>query len=81
MFVENSTDILKAHSYQYSFEPNPRWSAFYAPAAEIRGYLHGVAEKYGVLRHIKTNHKVIECVWDESAKKWFVYLYLYLNFY
>ena len=36
---------VPAHSYQYSFEPNPNWSAFYAPAPEIRAYLEGVREK------------------------------------
>jgi cation diffusion facilitator CzcD-associated flavoprotein CzcO len=46
-----------AHSYQYSFEPNPNWSALYAPAAEIQAYLEGVA-------------KIKECSWDEKLAKW-----------
>lgn len=62
---------IPSHSYQYSFDPNPDWSAFYAPAEEICAYLHRVAEKYGVLRHVKTSHKVTECRWNEDAKKWY----------
>lgn len=59
-----------AHSYQYSFNPNPSWSAFYAPAREICAYLNATAEKYGVTRYVKTNHKVMSANWDDSLKKW-----------
>ncbi|KAI2603657.1 flavin-binding monooxygenase [Hypoxylon sp. NC1633] len=61
---------IPAHSYQYSFNPNPDWSAFYAPQREICGYLQGSAEKYGVLRFVKLLHKVETCSWDDSRKKW-----------
>jgi cation diffusion facilitator CzcD-associated flavoprotein CzcO len=42
--------VLAAHSYQYSFAPNPHWSKFYAPAQEIRAYLEGVVDKFSVGR-------------------------------
>ncbi|KAI1375083.1 flavin-binding monooxygenase [Hypoxylon crocopeplum] len=61
---------IPAHSYQYSFNPNPDWSAFYAPQREICAYLQGTAEKYGVLRFVKLSHKVESCRWDDSRKKW-----------
>jgi hypothetical protein len=70
-FLISSNMIGIAHSYQYTFEPNPSWSAFYAPALEICKYLHGVAEKYGVPRYVKTSHKVTNCIWDDGAKKWY----------
>ena len=60
-----------AHSYQYTFAPNPRWSSLYAPGAEIREYLHGVADKFGALRYIKTSHRLDRAVWDEEKKKWY----------
>jgi len=60
-----------AHSYQYTFEPNPHWSEFYASSTEIQAYLARVVEKYGVARFVKTSHKVIRCTWNESAKKWY----------
>lgn len=72
----NSHDVpgcacdIPAHSYQYSFNPNPDWSAFYAPQREIWAYLHGTAEKYGVLRFVKLQHEVKSCRWDDNRKKW-----------
>ncbi|KAH9219529.1 flavin-binding monooxygenase [Leptodontidium sp. 2 PMI_412] len=61
---------IPSHSYQYSFEPNPTWSTFYAPAEEICNYLTSAAEKYNVLRFVKLRHRVTRCAWDDSAKKW-----------
>ncbi|KAI0835701.1 flavin-binding monooxygenase [Hypoxylon sp. FL0890] len=61
---------IPAHSYQYSFNPNPDWSAFYAPQQEIHAYLEGTAKKYGVLRFVKLSHKVESCRWDDNKKKW-----------
>ena len=62
-----------AHSYQYPFEPNPLWSAFYAPALEIRHYLEGVAHKYGVHRFIKLRHQVRNYHWDDTLKRWYTF--------
>ena len=67
MFIQS----IMAHSYQYTFEPNPTWSAFYAPTAEICKYLHRVAEKYGVMRYVQLSHEVISCTGDDSTKKWY----------
>ncbi|KUJ11162.1 flavin-binding monooxygenase [Mollisia scopiformis] len=61
---------IPSHSYQYSFDPNPNWSAFYAPAKEICAYLHGIADKYGVMRHVKLSHKITSCKWNDYTKKW-----------
>ncbi|KAI1101220.1 flavin-binding monooxygenase [Jackrogersella minutella] len=61
---------IPAHSYQYSFNPNPDWSAFYAPQREICAYLQGTAEKYGVIRFVKLSHQVESCRWDDDKKKW-----------
>ncbi|KAL5331432.1 hypothetical protein ACEPPN_000962 [Leptodophora sp. 'Broadleaf-Isolate-01'] len=48
---------IPAHSYVYSFEPNPNWSQLYATAPEIQKYLEYVADKYSVGRHIKLRHE------------------------
>lgn len=61
-----------AHSYQYTFAPNPHWSSLYAPGPEIQKYLQGVAEKFGATRFIKTQHQVVRCVWNAETKKWLV---------
>lgn len=59
-----------AHSYQYSFQPNPNWSSLYAPAAEIQSYLQDVAQKYSADRFIKLRHEVGPCRWDDETAKW-----------
>ena len=59
-----------AHSYQYSFAPNPHWSSLYAPGHEIQQYLESTAERFGATRYIKTSHKVESAKWDEATKEW-----------
>lgn len=61
---------IPSHSYQYSFDPNPNWSSFYAPSKEICAYLTGIAGKYGVMKYVKLSHKLTRGEWDEKAKKW-----------
>lgn len=61
---------IPSHSYQYSFNPNPEWSSFYAPQREICAYLQGTAEKYGVMRFVELEREVVGCVWDGVRKKW-----------
>ncbi|EFW99731.1 monooxygenase-like protein [Grosmannia clavigera kw1407] len=59
-----------AHSYQYSFAPNPHWSSLYAPGPEIQQYLQDVAGRFGATRFIKTRHELRAAVWDEQTKLW-----------
>ena len=40
---------VPSHLYEFSFEPNPRWSRRYAPQAEIQAYIEDVARRHGVL--------------------------------
>ncbi|KAF3006882.1 hypothetical protein E8E13_010976 [Curvularia kusanoi] len=61
---------IPAHSYVYTFEENPSWSSFYAPAPEIQKYLQNVADKYSAGRFIKLSHKVVNCTWDALRSKW-----------
>jgi cation diffusion facilitator CzcD-associated flavoprotein CzcO len=63
--------ISKAHSYQYTFAPNPNWSSFYAPAPEIRQYLEDVVKRFSVDRFIKCSHKVVGAQWDDKKAKWY----------
>jgi cation diffusion facilitator CzcD-associated flavoprotein CzcO len=44
--------------YSYSFEPNPDWSRYYAPGAEIQSYLERVADRYGLRGHIRFHTEV-----------------------
>ncbi|KAK4194362.1 hypothetical protein QBC40DRAFT_319912 [Triangularia verruculosa] len=61
---------VPSYSYQYTFAPNPNWSALYAPGSEIRQYLEGVATRFGAMRFIKLNHRVEGGEWDSVTKKW-----------
>ena len=63
---------VPSHLYEFSFEPNPRWSRRYAPQAEIQTYLEDVARKYGVLDRVRTGTEVTEARWDEARGKWSV---------
>lgn len=61
-----------AHSYQYSFSPNPSWSSLYAPSHEIQSYLSTTAKKFGADRFIKLSHEVTSCTWNDKDTKWHV---------
>src|SRR3989449_4404768 len=41
---------VPSHLYEFSFEPNPRWSRRYAPQAEIQAYLEGLVRRYEIGR-------------------------------
>jgi cation diffusion facilitator CzcD-associated flavoprotein CzcO len=61
---------VPSHLYEFSFEPNPRWSRRYAPQAEIQAYLEDVARRRGVLERILTGTEVQSARWDEPRAKW-----------
>jgi cation diffusion facilitator CzcD-associated flavoprotein CzcO len=61
---------VPSHLYEFSFQPNPRWSRRYAPQAEIQSYLEQVAERHGVLEKIRTGTEVTRASWDEQSGKW-----------
>jgi cation diffusion facilitator CzcD-associated flavoprotein CzcO len=61
---------IPSHLYEFSFEPNPRWSRRYAPQAEIQAYLEDVARRHGVLDRIRTRTEVQRATWDAERSKW-----------
>jgi cation diffusion facilitator CzcD-associated flavoprotein CzcO len=63
---------IPSHLYEFSFEPNPRWSRRYAPQAEIQAYLEGVVDRYGVRDRIHTSTEVLRARWDESRDGWMI---------
>ncbi|MCC6811820.1 MAG: NAD(P)/FAD-dependent oxidoreductase [Deltaproteobacteria bacterium] len=63
---------VPSHLYSYSFEPHAGWTRMYAPQPEIRAYLEGCAEKYGVMPHVRFGREVIRAVFDERQNAWFV---------
>ncbi len=61
---------VASHFYEFSFEPNPRWSRRYAPQAEIQAYLEDVARRHGVFDNFRTGTDVARATWDEEQSKW-----------
>ena len=61
---------VPSHLYEFSFEPNPRWSRRYAPQAEIQEYIEDVAARHGVLERARTGTEVTSAQWDEERCRW-----------
>jgi cation diffusion facilitator CzcD-associated flavoprotein CzcO len=61
---------VPSHLYEFSFEPNARWSRRYAPQVEIQDYLEDIARRHGVLERIRTGTEVTRASWDEERGKW-----------
>ncbi len=50
-----------AHSYTYSFAPNPDWGAYYAPGPEIQRYFGAMSDRYALGDHIVFNTEIASC--------------------
>ena len=55
---------VPSNLYEFSFEPNPRWSHRYARQAEIQLYIEQVARKYGVTERVRTGTEVVGMIPD-----------------
>ncbi|KAL1885008.1 hypothetical protein Plec18167_001665 [Paecilomyces lecythidis] len=61
---------VPAHLYQFSWAPNPNWSAFFAPQKEIQQYFNDVADQHNLWPYIKLSHKVVDAKWIEDRQVW-----------
>jgi cation diffusion facilitator CzcD-associated flavoprotein CzcO len=52
---------VPSHSYTYSFEPNPDWSRFLPPGAEVQDYFERTAKKYKIDEMIRFNEEIVRC--------------------
>ncbi len=52
--------------YQYRFATNPGWSQVYSPGAEIRDYLHRVADDFGIREKTSFRTPVEEAHWTDG---------------
>ncbi len=55
---------VPSHLYSYSFAPNPEWSRWYAPGAEILEYVRQCAKDFAVYDQIQFNCTVESAVWQ-----------------
>ncbi|RKL09120.1 hypothetical protein BFJ70_g16715 [Fusarium oxysporum] len=65
---------IPSHAYQYSWNPNPRWSRLYAEAPEILDYLKSTVTKFNLRRYIQFGTTCIGANWDEKNSEWNVTL-------
>lgn len=61
---------IPSHSYQFTWERNPNWSAYYSSSEEIWNYFKGIAVKYDLEKYVKLRTKVESATWDEEAGQW-----------
>ena len=61
---------IPSHLYSYSFAPEPDWSAFYAPGAEIQAYLEGVVVRERLEPHLHLGTDVLGMEFDEESERW-----------
>jgi cation diffusion facilitator CzcD-associated flavoprotein CzcO len=61
---------VPSHLYSFSFAPNPNWSRTFSEQAEIWDYLREVAEKHGLMPHIRYHHEVQDAAWDDDGGVW-----------
>ncbi len=61
---------VPSHLYSLSFAPNPEWSHTYSSQAEIREYLRGCADRFGLRPHLRMNVEVTAAAWREQDELW-----------
>ncbi|KAF1809387.1 FAD/NAD(P)-binding domain-containing protein [Eremomyces bilateralis CBS 781.70] len=65
---------IPAHTYTWSFEPKPDWSAVYAGSKEINQYFEDFAQKYHLHQYIKPLHEVSGAYWNEKQAGYDVHI-------
>jgi cation diffusion facilitator CzcD-associated flavoprotein CzcO len=61
---------IPSHLYSFSFAPKSDWSHFYAPGAEIQGYLRECARE--IAAHVRLGTEVLEARWLDDDERWLV---------
>lgn len=58
------------HMYSYSFEANHFWPQHFSTQPVLLSYFRGIAEKYGLRKHIRFETTVESLAWDEGRALW-----------
>lgn len=61
---------VPAPVYSFSFAPNPHWTRRFAGAAEIQAYMRGLAERHGVVNHMRFGTRLTEAAFDADSGLW-----------
>jgi 4-hydroxyacetophenone monooxygenase len=59
-----------SHLYSFSFAPRADWSRYFAPADEVRRYLHELADEHDLHASIEFGTEVIEATWQDDEARW-----------
>ncbi|KIW82108.1 hypothetical protein Z517_05135 [Fonsecaea pedrosoi CBS 271.37] len=65
---------IPAHTYTYTFRPNPEWSGFYSRSDEIQTYFEKFYDEYKLDRYVRLNTEVVSATWFEDSGEWEVEL-------
>ncbi|MFH5229319.1 flavin-containing monooxygenase [Antrihabitans spumae] len=60
-------------TYQYSFARNAKWSRLFPKGAEVKAYHQDVAERFGLMPHLRFGVTVVREVWDETNQLWAIH--------
>ena len=61
---------VPAPAYAFSFAPHPHWRQRFAHAAEIQGYQQALAEREGLLPHLRLGLTLVDARWDVDSAEW-----------
>ncbi|HKK52161.1 MAG TPA: NAD(P)/FAD-dependent oxidoreductase, partial [Myxococcota bacterium] len=56
-----------AHSYTFSYRPNPDWSASFVEQPEIEAYLQRCATEFGLDPHVRLNTRITRALYQEEG--------------
>ena len=62
---------IPSHLYEFAFFPND-WQHYFATRDEIYEYLHAVADRFDIRRHIHLGTSVVSAQYDSDANSWVV---------
>ncbi|EXJ74764.1 uncharacterized protein A1O5_01459 [Cladophialophora psammophila CBS 110553] len=65
---------IPAHTYTYTFRPNPEWSGFYSRSDEIQKYFEKFYDEYKLAKYVRLNTEVLSATWFEDRGEWEVEL-------
>tara|TARA_R110002049_G_scaffold70782_6_gene182753 strand:+ start:2516 stop:3958 length:1443 start_codon:yes stop_codon:yes gene_type:complete len=57
-----------AHSYTFSYAPNPDWSASFVGFAEIQAYLADCATRFGLDPHLRLNTRIVRAAFLSGGR-------------
>lgn len=61
---------VPSHLYSFSFAPNPDWTHWFAPRAEIQAYLERVVETFSLDNQLELNTGIESAQWNAARNHW-----------